>query len=60
MQVFEDYKLGVNSHIASTLEVDGDSNIFRGKLGDMLNAMLGRQAYKYEVQVISTDCSSLK
>jgi hypothetical protein len=33
------------------LEVDGDSSVLRGKLGDMLNDLLGRQAVKVELQV---------
>jgi hypothetical protein len=49
--VFERHKLGASSSIAATLEVDGDSCVLRGKLGDMLNDLLGRQAVKVELQV---------
>lgn len=31
------------------LQVDADSNVLRGKLGEMLNAVLGRQAHKTEL-----------
>lgn len=50
MEVFERHKLGASSSIAATLEVDGDSSVLRGKLGDMLNDLLGRQAVKVELQ----------
>jgi hypothetical protein len=31
------------------LQVDADSSVLRGKLGEMLNAVLGRQAHKAEL-----------
>lgn len=51
VQAFEQHKLGAGSEIAATLEVDGEQNVFRGKLGDMLNDILGRPAHKVELQV---------
>lgn len=57
-EVFEQHKLGADSHIATTLQVDGDSSVFRGKLGDMLNAILGRQATKTELQVRSSSIAT--
>eukprot|EP00879_Flechtneria_rotunda_P016596 GHRR01017366.1.p1 GENE.GHRR01017366.1~~GHRR01017366.1.p1 ORF type:complete len:179 (+),score=46.95 GHRR01017366.1:302-838(+) len=56
MQAFEQFKLGAHSEIATTLQVDGEQCIFRGKLGDMLNHILGRQAKKTELQAWFTFC----
>lgn len=33
----------------STLQVDADSCVLRGKLGEMLNIVLGRQAHRAEL-----------
>eukprot|EP00775_Hariotina_reticulata_P004473 gene4473-4727_t len=56
MHVFEQHKLGCDSEIAQTLQVNGGNSILRGKLGQMLNEILCRQAHKAELQAWFTFC----
>ncbi|KAF8059436.1 hypothetical protein HT031_005241 [Scenedesmus sp. PABB004] len=47
---FDAHVLGAGSPVAAALQVDGSSHAARAALGDMLNALLGRQASRAELQ----------